>query len=547
MNILVFMAVMASLVLFSFFLLVAKRYRRCPSNQILVVYGKVGGGQSAKCLHGGGAFVWPLIQSYAYLHLDPLQIEIPLKGALSRENIRINVPSVFTVAVGTESAVMQNAAVRLLGLSRQQIMEQARDLIFGQMRQVIASLEIENINRDRDTFRHSIQEGLEPELRKLGLVLINVNITDITDESGYIEAIGRKAAAEAIQQAVIDVAQQQKLGAIGVAEAERDRAMSVANAERDRLIGVTQAKQQQDVQVAQLERDRVVGEQQAMLQREAEVKEAERDKRVRVADAEALATEGENKAKGHIAGTNATLEVERANAMQRSETRRREADAAVREAQYKAEARAATELAHKIEAEKRAEVEAVAKAEKARIIVDAEAAGQQVRIAADAEAAANFAKLEAEARGQYEILRQKGEGLRAIVDAAGGSAPAFQLLMLEHLDHLAEQSAKAISNIKFDKITVWDSGGGDGKPGGSTSRFLQSLAGAVPPVLHMMRDIAGVEMPEALGRILEAADARAPVAKPEAPVAKPEATSDAGGVGGSSGGPSSIPPPPSAR
>ncbi|MCO4764502.1 MAG: flotillin family protein, partial [Myxococcales bacterium] len=151
MNFVVVIAVMATLVIFSFVLLVIKRYRRCPSNQVLVVYGKVGGGQSARCLHGGGAFVWPLIQNYAYLSLDPLQIEIPLQGALSAENIRINVPSVFTVAIGTESAVMQNAAVRLLGLSHQQTVDQARDIIFGQMRQVIASLEIENINRDRDT------------------------------------------------------------------------------------------------------------------------------------------------------------------------------------------------------------------------------------------------------------------------------------------------------------------------------------------------------------------------------------------------------------
>ncbi len=523
MEYLVVMAIMATLVLFSFILLVIKRYRRCPSNQILVVYGKVGGGQSAKCLHGGGAFVWPLIQNYAYLNLDPLQIEIPLKGALSMENIRINVPSVFTVAIGTEPVVMQNAAVRLLGLSRQQIMEQARDIIFGQMRQVIASLEIENINRDRDTFRHSIQEGLEPELRKIGLVLINVNITDITDESGYIEAIGRKAAAEAIQQAVIDVAQQQKRGAIGVAEAERDRAKDVANAERDRQIGVTEARQTQDIKVAQLERDRIVGEQQAALEREAQVKEAERDKRVRVADAEAAATEGENVAKGKIAAVNATLDVEKADAMQRAETRRREAEALVKEAQYRAEAKAALELAHKIEAEKRAEVEAVAKAEKARIIVEAEAEAAKKRIDAEAEAAANFARLEAEARGQFEILRQKGEGLRAIVDASGGANQAFQLLMLEHMDHLAEQSAKAIQNIKFDKITVWEGGGQDGK--GSTASFLQSLAGAVPPVLHMMRDIGGVEMPDALGRLVDrdgktAAEVQASAAEASARPAK---------------------------
>lgn len=533
----VLLVAVAVVVLFSFVLLLVKRYRRCPSNQVLVVYGKVGGGQSAKCLHGGGTFVVPLIQNYAYLNLDPLQIEIPLTGALSAENIRVNVPSVFTVAIGTEPAVMQNAAVRLLGLSRQQITEQARDIIFGQMRQVIASLQIENINRDRDAFSGSIQDSLEPELRKIGLVLINVNITDITDESGYIEAIGRKAAAEAIQQAVIDVAEQQKRGAIGVASAERERAVQVADAERDREIGVTRARQEKDIEVANLERDRIVGEEQARLQKESRVKEAEQEKRIRVADAEATSVEGENLAKAKIADTNAQLAVREANAMQLGETREREAQAAILEAQYRAQARAAEELARKIEMEKRAEVEAVAKAEKAMTVVEAEARAEKVRIEAEGEAKALYAKLEAEARGNYEILKAKADGLGAIVAAAGGSDAAFRLLMLEHIDHMAEVSSQAIQNIKFDKITVWDTAGENGK--GSTARFLQGLAGALPPALHMMRDIGGVEMPAAFGKLLDEASQLSDDDDDEG---------ESGGSGG--GGPSDpskrapIPPPP---
>jgi flotillin len=530
----VLLIVVAVIVLFSFVLLLSKRYRRCPSNQVLVVYGKVAGGQSAKCLHGGGTFVVPLIQNYAYLNLDPLQIEIPLTGALSAENIRVNVPSVFTVAIGTDAAVMQNAAVRLLGLSRQQITEQARDIIFGQMRQVIASLQIENINRDRDAFSGSIQDSLEPELRKIGLVLINVNITDITDESGYIEAIGRKAAAEAIQQAVIDVAEQQKRGAIGVAEAERERAVQVADAERDREIGVTRARQEKDIEVANLERDRIVGEEQARLQKEARVKEAEQLTRIRVADAEATSVEGENLAQAKIADTNAQLAVREANAKQLGETREREAEAAILEAQYRAETKAAEELGLKIEAEKRAEVEAVAKAEKAETVVLAEALAERTRIEAEGQAKAMYAKLEAEARGSYQILKAKADGLKAIVAASGGSDEAFRLLMLEHIDHLADVSSKAIQNIKFDKITVWDTAGSDGK--GSTARFLQGLAGSLPPVLHMMKDIGGVEMPGAFGKLLD----------PNGDTQASDSDSEGGkdGDAGASGPSSPIPPPP---
>src|SRR5688572_27831144 len=197
------MIVLAVFVVFSFLMVIARRYKRCPSNRILVIYGKTSAGRSAKCMHGGGTFVWPLIQNYEFMSLDPVQIEIPLAGALSIENIRVSVPSVFTVAIGTDQETMQNAAERLLGLKTPEIVKQAEDMIFGQLRQVIASMRIEEINKDRDIFLSKIQTSLEPELKKIGLVLINVNIKDISDESGYIEAIGRKAASEAIQQAEV--------------------------------------------------------------------------------------------------------------------------------------------------------------------------------------------------------------------------------------------------------------------------------------------------------------------------------------------------------
>src|SRR5829696_3739532 len=258
-------AVAVAVVLFGMLMFVAKRYKRCPSNRVLVIYGKTTSGNAAKCVHGGAAFVIPLIQDYAYLNLDPIQIEVPLKGALSIENIRVNVPSVFTVAIGTDTETMQNAAIRLLGLGTQEIKEQAGDIIFGQLRQVIASMRIEDINRDRDKFLESVQKSLEPELKKIGLVLINVNITDLTDESGYIEAIGRKAAAEAIQKALVDVALQERTGQIGVAEAERERAVSVAGATKEREIGTREATREQAIRVAQLDKERVVGEQTAKL------------------------------------------------------------------------------------------------------------------------------------------------------------------------------------------------------------------------------------------------------------------------------------------
>jgi flotillin len=523
--------VVGILFVLSLVLMLVRRYKRCPSNRVLVIYGKVGGGQSARCLHGGGAFVMPLIQEYDYLNLDPIQIEVPLKGALSAENIRVNVPSYFTVAIGTQPAAMQNAAIRLLGLTTDQIKNQAMDIIFGQLRQVIASMPIEAINKDRDVFLRNIQHNLEPELEKIGLVLINVNITDITDESGYIEAIGKKAASEAIQKAQVDVAEQVKIGAIGVAKADRERAVQVADAVKEQEVGTKTAERDMAVRTAELMKERQTGEQTAAFQREALVKEAERAMRIEVARANAEAITGENKSKAAVSESEAELQVRQAEASAVGERRKREAEAEVLAAQYRAQTLAAEQKAKQIEAEQRAALEAPARAQKARVVVEAEAAAAKlaleaqaranaIAIEAEGEAKAIYAKLAAQARGEYEILAKKGEGLREIIKGTGSANAAFQLMMLEHLDHLADTSARAISNIKFDRITVWDGG----QAGGGTSGFLKNLGSAVPPLMDVMRTIGGVEMPKYFGKLVTddgtAPAAPAPTQEPSAPTAK---------------------------
>lgn len=518
-------AALTAVMFTGFLILLSTRYKRCPSNNVMVIYGKVGGGGSARCIHGGAAFVIPLLQDYAYLSLEPIQIDVPLKDALSLENIRVNVPSVFTVAIGTDLAVMQNAAIRLLGLPQQQIKKQAEDIIFGQLRQVIASMRIEEINRDREHFLMSIQNSLEPELRKIGLVLINVNITDITDNSGYIDAIGRKAASEAVQQARADVAEQEKLGEIRVAQNVREKEVQVSEAVKNQMIGIRAAQRDQAVRLAELDKEEKVGQQNAIFLRDAQIKEserdmrvtvaaanakaiegekvAERDMRIKVAAANATAIEGENESKAAVAASAANLKVKEAEAFKLAETQTEIAKASVLEARNLALAKAAIAEAEKIEAERRAQLEAPAKAEKAKTIVEAEAEAERRRIEAEGEAKAIFSKLEAEARGQFEILHQKAEGLRHIVNACGGAKEAFQMLILEHLDHLAEQSAKAIANIKFDKVVVWESGPGNGRDKSSTAAFLSSMANVLPPMLHTMKNIAGVEMPETFVKLMD--------------------------------------------
>ena len=353
----------ALLVLSSAGMLFVTRYKRCPANKVLVISGRVGQGQFAKVLSGGGAFVWPVIQEAAFLDMTPLQIDINLTDALSLENIRVKVPNQVTVAVGDTPEYQKNAAARILNLNPQGIKELAANIIFGQMRQVIASMKIEDINRDRDQFRANIEHALEPELKKIGLKLINVNIKDLNDESCYIEAIGREAGARAVNKAKGDVAEQEKLGAIAVAQAEQEREIQVSNANREKEICVKSAGRDTAVRVAELDRETAVAQQRAAYSRDTDIAKADQERRTQVATANAQAIEGETTAQARIAQANAELKVREAEAFQQGETRKRVAEAAVQESENLARAKAALAEAERVEAERRAVLEAPAKAE----------------------------------------------------------------------------------------------------------------------------------------------------------------------------------------
>ena len=441
----------------------ASRYKRCPSDAILVVYGKVGD-MTAKCIHGGGTLVWPLIQDCSFLSLTPMTISIPLQGALSQQNIRVHVPSTFTVGISTDPAVMTNAAERLLGLNPPEIEQMAREIIFGQLRLTVASLTIEQINQDRESFLASVRRNVEPELNKIGLYLINVNITDITDVSGYIDALGKKAAAEAVNQAMIDVAEQEKLGAIGETQAQKERNIRVAENEAEGQKGM---------------------------------KHAEADRRVYVQQQESQAIGGENKAKAEIADYNASLIVKQAEAQQRSEVAKRMAEVEIQKAQYKAE----TERLNAAEV-------AQQEIQKRKVEIAAEAEAERIRRVAKGEADGVLLKYQAEAEGMRKLLEGKATGYSKLVESCGGDAQAAAtFLMVEKIEDIVARQVEAIKNLKIDKITVWDSGAANGTS--STANFAQNLIKSVPP-LHEVARMAGVQLPDYLGKL---ADAPAPETK----------------------------------
>lgn len=424
---------------------IINRYRRCPSDKILVIYGSKSNKSSAKCVHGGGAFVWPIIEDYAYLSLTPISIDANLTNALSRQNIRVDVPSRFTVGISTEPESMNAAAERLLGLTPGQIQELARDILFGQLRLVIATMSIEELNNDRDKFLESISANVEVELKKIGLRLINVNVTDIKDESGYIEALGREAAAKAINEAKVRVAEQDKIGEIGKAEAVRET-------------------------------------------------------RIRTAEANAQAVKGENEAKVAIANSEAYRREKEAEAQRKASAAEKVQQAMALQEAYAAERDAEQARAERERSTETANVIVPQEIEKQRRIIEAEAEAEKVRVSAKGEADAIYAKMEAEAKGLYEILTKQASGYDKMVQAAGGDAnKAYMLLLLEKLPELVKTQVEAVKGINIDHVTVWDNGGNSADGKGSTANFVSGLMKSVPP-LNELFDMAGLNLPEYLAK-----------------------------------------------
>jgi len=463
-----FILILAVIFCFGTVLVILNRIRKCPSDRIMVVYGKTGGRQAARCIHGGAAFIWPVIQDYGYLSLRPMQIEVKLDNALCLQNIRISVPSVFTVGISVEPVIMSNASERLFGLHPDQIADLARDIIFGQLRLVIASMTIEQINTDRETFLRSVEKNVTEELNKIGLQLLNVNITDIRDESGYIDAIGKRAAAEAINQALIDVAEQEKHGKTGEAQARRVQRIAVAQAEAEAQAGEANA---------------------------------DRDRRIAVKQADATAVDGENNSAIEIANSNAKRAEAEAEAYRKAEAAKRIAEAEIEKAHYTAERTAQMARAEMEKERQRAEIVVPAEIAKQRVEITAEAEAERNRREANGEADAIYAKLSAEARGNFEILKAKGDGFREIVKSCNNDAnAAAKMLMIEKLEAIVAMQTEAIKNIKIDKVTVWD--GGSPGPGGktATANFLSGMMQSLPP-LHDVAQMAGIELPGYLGKV----------------------------------------------
>ena len=213
---------------------ILSRYRRFAPNELGIIFGKSGKIQvtgedgkektlivPSKIMQGGGAFVWPIIQDYKKMSMQPIQIKATVDG-IDSQAIQLHLPVVLTTAISRDKEIQQNAATRFLGATPAEIQSQIQEILIGETRAIMATMLIEEINADRDKFLTKVRTNLEQELTKIGYDVTNINISEITDDANYIKNMGQKATTRKQAEAEADIAEQKKQGNVKIANTKKE-------------------------------------------------------------------------------------------------------------------------------------------------------------------------------------------------------------------------------------------------------------------------------------------------------------------------------------
>ena len=294
------------------------RYRRSAPDELLVVFGKAGKVKTedgkevmtpSKIIQGGGAFVWPIIQDFKKMSMAPIQIKVTVDG-IDSQAIPMHLPVVLTTAISQDKLIQQNAATRFLSAFPEEIQKQISEILIGETRAIMATMLIEEINADRNTFLGKVRESLEQELTKVGYDVTNINISEITDDADYISNLGKKAATKAKANAEADIAEQTKQGNIKIANTKKEEEIAVAAAEKEKQVQVNQTKQEQEVKVAEINREKQIKLAEADKERESGVAVQEAAKAAAIAEAQADAESNKAKAMARQVASVAAAEAE---------------------------------------------------------------------------------------------------------------------------------------------------------------------------------------------------------------------------------------------
>lgn len=449
---------------------ILSRYRRSAPDELLVVFGKAGHVKTndgknistpSKIIQGGGTFVWPIIQDFKKMSMKPIQMKVTVDG-IDSQAIPMHLPVVLTTAISQDKIIQQNAATRFLSASPTEIEKQISEILIGETRAIMATMLIEEINADRNTFLGNVRESLEQELRKVGYELTNINISEITDDANYISNLGKKAATKAQANAEADIAEQTKQGNVKIANTKKEESIAVAQAERDKEINVNHAKQEQEIKVAEIERDKQIKLSEAEKDRESEVASLNAVKVSNIAkahaDAESKKAEYEAEQTKNIAKAEADAEASQNEAEAQMQVRiakaQQEQEAETIKATQEKEAKAAEYESNKrqikAEQDKLAGVaEQKAKIDVAKARAEAgKAEAESVKISETAKVEADMAIKKTQQERQLEVNKAQAkaaeEQLNATEIVPAQKAKEKAIIEAEAIKRKAELEAEAV-------------------------------------------------------------------------------------------------------
>ena len=467
----------------SLLVLVAKNYIKVSPNKVLVVYGrqyamldadgnKTKQRRGFKLITGGAALCIPLLEKYQLLPLEAFQFSAGVTNVPSKQNVLVTVRAVASMKISREQGMLAEAVNRFLGKELGEIEAFAKEVVDGGLRGVVAQMTVEELVQDRARFTDAVTQQVTQDLQTLGLQLDNLVVQEISDEAGYIVALGVKQTVAVKRDAAIAEADAKRDQDIQVAEALREA--DEKSSEARRLGETAKAKSLQQISDAERDRDQQIAKNKAKVQADqrridiiAETAAAEEDKNRRIATVAAEEAEVEARTKLQVkekerrdaelqASTIITAEREAeagvitANGVAKAEVVKAEgvkkaliekaqgerqaaiekAAGARKEEEEKAEARKATAAAQLVEAENKATGDkAAAVAHQAEL--EAEAAGVRARLEADA--AGESAMLQAKAEGTRTQLLAEAEGIRQKAAAYRELPPAGILLELSNV------------------------------------------------------------------------------------------------------------------
>jgi flotillin len=476
--------------LFAAMALFARNYIKVPPSTVAIFYGRKhalideNGKRTIvgfRVVRGGAALRVPVLEQVAYLSLNIISIPLKIQKAYTKEGVAVTVEAVANVKIGGDDVSLRGAAERFLGMSTDQIKGVIFQTLEGHLRAILGTLTVEEINADRQAFAQKMTDEAAVDLRKMGVNIDILTIQQISDEMGYLDALGKKRTAEVKRDAVI-----------GEAQAQRDATIKSASADQE---GKTK-RYEADVAIAQALRDKE--SRQAEFDAAVKAKQAEADQAGPLATAVARQKVTEQETKIDQVRKQQEVLVQTQEAARREQelqaTVVKPAEAERQAAILKAEGERQATVIRAEATQKELEFEGAGEAAKIERIGRAEAA--KVLAVGEAEAEVIKKKLLAEAEG----LQKKAEAWKNFNDAA------VLNMIVDKMPELAQAFATQLAGI--DKINIIDMGTGAGASGG-VNKVMSTVGGGMTAMLAMLKDQFGVDIPKLMQTKTEAGIAEA--------------------------------------